>query len=64
MEYAEILVKILVIIGWGGIFWMLFDLMRAATKYLNQKTYEMTHKKVCDTCFQLLKEMVDHSRGV
>jgi hypothetical protein len=65
MQTTQIIWKILSIVGWVYLAWQVLELIRTATKYLNAKVYDVSHKTVCAKCFQGLKDtqtMLEHAK--
>lgn len=63
-DFFEISREILVLIGLCGIWWYIIDLIKETRDYMKQKNYNLKNKKVCDVCFEDLKNTLKHIKGI
>lgn len=63
IEILKVIWEIIGIIGLLFILFKTYDLVNYTGQYMKQKNHDIRNKKVCDTCFEQLKQLVSHARG-
>ncbi len=63
-DFFTISWKVTQLIGVVIIWWYFLDLINQTRQYMKQKNYNLKNKKVCDSCFEDLKKILKHTKGI
>lgn len=55
---------LLLLFGWGYCVYLILDLIDYCRQFMKQKVHDLKNKKVCDACFENLKGIIKHVKGL